>query len=168
MASISSHIMVYTSSRAHYLLKSFKKMSSCFLYCMCFFLHFCLLMSLLSILCMLLRHTGFSFCCHGDQLAGCSSNHGQVEIFSLNRTTPGLVKTFPLRAPVLCLEYVKEPCPSAEEKEAEKAQTADRTGNIICVGLQDGRSAVFTAVVLTFYLVEFVICVKTVHTYTTC
>lgn len=67
---------------------------------------------------------------------GGSSGHGQVEIFSLNRASPRLVKTVPVRAPVLCLEHVKEPCPSAEEK----SQTAAKTGNIICVGLQDGRS----------------------------
>uniref|UniRef100_A0A4W6CTD6 Rho guanine nucleotide exchange factor 10 like n=1 Tax=Lates calcarifer TaxID=8187 RepID=A0A4W6CTD6_LATCA len=73
------------------------------------------------------------------------SNHGQVEIFSLNRATPRLVKTVPLRAPVLCLEYVKEWCPSAEE-EAEKTQSAVKIGNIICVGLQDGSIHVYSSV----------------------
>lgn len=76
---------------------------------------------------------------------GGSSNHGQVEIFSLNRATPRLVKTIPLRVPVLCLEYVKEPCPSTEDKEPEKIQTAAKIGNIICVGLQDGRSVTSTS-----------------------
>ncbi|XP_068589224.1 rho guanine nucleotide exchange factor 10-like protein [Cebidichthys violaceus] len=77
---------------------------------------------------------------------GSSFNHGQVEIFSLNRATPRLVKTVPLRAPVLCLEYVKEPCPSTEEREAEKAQSAAKIGNIICVGLQDGSICVYSSV----------------------
>ncbi|KAM8753703.1 rho guanine nucleotide exchange factor 10-like protein isoform 2-T2 [Acanthopagrus schlegelii] len=77
---------------------------------------------------------------------GCSSNHGQVEIFSLNRATPRLVKTVPLRSPVLCLEYVKEPCPNEEENKAEKAQTAAKIGNIICVGLQDGNIHVYSSV----------------------
>ncbi|XP_040009743.1 rho guanine nucleotide exchange factor 10-like protein isoform X2 [Xiphias gladius] len=73
------------------------------------------------------------------------SNHGQVEIFSLNRATPRLVKTVPLRAPILCLEYVKELSPSTEE-EAEKAQTAAKIGNIICIGLQDGSIHVYNSV----------------------
>uniref|UniRef100_A0A8C3AIW6 Rho guanine nucleotide exchange factor 10 like n=1 Tax=Cyclopterus lumpus TaxID=8103 RepID=A0A8C3AIW6_CYCLU len=76
---------------------------------------------------------------------GSGFNH-QVEIFSLNRATPRLVKTVPLRAPVLCLEYVKEPCPSTEEREAEKAQSAAQRGNIICVGLQDGSICVYSSV----------------------
>ncbi|XP_070766530.1 rho guanine nucleotide exchange factor 10-like protein [Enoplosus armatus] len=77
---------------------------------------------------------------------GGSSTHGQVEIFSLNRATPRLVKTVPLRVPVLCLEYVKEPCPSTEDKEAEKSPTAAKMGNIICVGLQDGSIHVYSSV----------------------
>lgn len=39
---------------------------------------------------------------------------------------------------------MKEPCPSEEEREAEKTQTAAKIGNIICVGLQDGRSVIST------------------------
>lgn len=63
----------------------------------------------------------------GAQVAGGggTSNQGQVEIFSLNRSAPRLVKTVATRAAVLCLEYVREEEPS---------------GNIICAGLQDGRS----------------------------
>ncbi|XP_051281958.1 rho guanine nucleotide exchange factor 10-like protein isoform X3 [Dicentrarchus labrax] len=76
---------------------------------------------------------------------GGTSNHGQVDIFSLNRATPRLVKTVPMRAPVLCLEYVKELCPSTE-KEAKKAHTAAKIGNIICVGLQDSSIHVFSSV----------------------
>ncbi|XP_078026510.1 rho guanine nucleotide exchange factor 10-like protein isoform X2 [Epinephelus lanceolatus] len=77
---------------------------------------------------------------------GGNFNHGQVEIFSLNRTTPRLVKTVPLRAPVLCLDYVKELCPRKEAREAEKVQTAAKIGNIICVGLQDGSIYVYSSV----------------------
>nr|XP_020485961.1 rho guanine nucleotide exchange factor 10-like protein [Labrus bergylta] len=78
---------------------------------------------------------------------GSSSNHsGEVEIFSLNRSAPRLVKTVPLRAPVLCLEYVKEPSAFMEEREAEKTQSAAKIGNIICVGLQDGSIHVYSSV----------------------
>ncbi|KAK2898072.1 rho guanine nucleotide exchange factor 10-like protein isoform X2 [Channa argus] len=77
---------------------------------------------------------------------GGNSNHGQVEIFSLNRATPRLVKTLPVRSSVLCLEYVKEPCPSTEGKEAEKPQSVAKMGNIICAGLQDGSIHVYSSV----------------------
>ncbi|KAM4563381.1 rho guanine nucleotide exchange factor 10-like protein isoform 1-T2 [Odontesthes bonariensis] len=78
---------------------------------------------------------------------GGSSNSGQVQILSLNRTTPRLVKTVPLRSPVLCLEYVREPCPSTEEEEqAVKAQNVPNIGNIICAGLQDGSIHVHSSV----------------------
>ncbi|KAM8864187.1 rho guanine nucleotide exchange factor 10-like protein isoform 3-T3 [Spinachia spinachia] len=72
-----------------------------------------------------------------------SFNNGQVEIFSLNRATPRLVKTVPLSSCVLCLEYVKEPCPITEETEA---QPAAKIGNIICVGLQNGSICVYSSV----------------------
>ncbi|XP_042084950.1 rho guanine nucleotide exchange factor 10-like protein isoform X2 [Haplochromis burtoni] len=90
---------------------------------------------------------------------GGNSNHGQVEIFSLNRASARLVKTLPLRAPVLCLEYVKEPCPSTVLQEGtEKGPRAAKTGNIICVGLQDGsihvQSSVDTAVQCLLTLVN--------------
>lgn len=89
---------------------------------------------------------GKFFCSHAAQVAGGggSSNHGQVEIFSLNRATPRLVKILPLRSAVLCLEYVKEPCLSTVEKDANKPQSPAKIGNIICVGLQDGRLARLT------------------------
>lgn len=63
-----------------------------------------------------------------------------MEIFSLHRNVPRLVKTVSVNAPVLCLEYVKEPRVGTEEREAASCQSAAKTGNIICVGLQDGRS----------------------------
>lgn len=71
---------------------------------------------------------------------GGDSGQGQVEIFSLHRNVPRLVKTVSVNAPVLCLEYVKEPSVSAEEREVAGLQSSAKTGNIICVGLQDGRS----------------------------
>ncbi|KAI9532520.1 hypothetical protein NQZ68_031222, partial [Dissostichus eleginoides] len=96
-------------------------------------------------------------------------DHGQVEIFSLNRASPRLVKSVPLRSPVLCLEYVKEPCPSPEEAPTAAATEniicvgpppaaateniicvgappAAPTENIICVGLQDGSVSVYSSV----------------------
>uniref|UniRef100_A0A8P4GAL7 Rho guanine nucleotide exchange factor (GEF) 10-like b n=1 Tax=Dicentrarchus labrax TaxID=13489 RepID=A0A8P4GAL7_DICLA len=86
-----------------------------------------------------------------------------LDIFSLNRATPRLVKTVPMRAPVLCLEYVKELCPSTE-KEAKKAHTAAKIGNIICVGLQDSRSVISTTVQCLLTLVNLdscpVLCLK--------
>lgn len=84
-----------------------------------------------------------------------------MEIFSLNRTTPRLVKTVPVRAPVLCLEYVKEPCDSIEEREAGATPTAAKTGNIICIGLLDGRSAIsffFFLLIILFLLFAVVEC----------
>ncbi|XP_059189077.1 rho guanine nucleotide exchange factor 10-like protein [Centropristis striata] len=72
---------------------------------------------------------------------GGGPSQGQVEIFSLNRAAPRLVKTLPLGAPVLCLEAVKESSPGSEEREQ-----GARTGNIICVGLQDGSISVFSSV----------------------
>ncbi|KAM9344365.1 rho guanine nucleotide exchange factor 10-like protein isoform 1-T2 [Pholidichthys leucotaenia] len=77
---------------------------------------------------------------------GSQSGYGQVQIFSLNRVTPRLVKTVPLTAPVLCMEHVKEPCVSAEDEESEKAQGAAKAGNIICVGLHDGSVHVYSSV----------------------
>ncbi|KAK5862953.1 hypothetical protein PBY51_000018 [Eleginops maclovinus] len=74
-------------------------------------------------------------------VAGGGGGLDQVEIFSLNRASPRLVKSVPLRAPVLCLEYVKEPCPRPEG-----APTTAATGNIICVGLQDGSVSVYSSV----------------------
>lgn len=76
---------------------------------------------------------------HGVQVAGGggTSNQGQVEIFSLNRSAPRLVKTVATRAAVLCLEYVRE---ERDGSAAPEVQTVAAPGNIICAGLQDGRS----------------------------
>jgi hypothetical protein len=51
-----------------------------------------------------------------------------------------MVKSIQMGAPVLCLDHVMEPCPTEEEGEGEAAvKSTARTGNTICVGLQDGK-----------------------------
>ncbi|KAI4881281.1 hypothetical protein NFI96_032545, partial [Prochilodus magdalenae] len=77
--------------------------------------------------------------------SGGDDTHGQVEIFSLNRSTPRSVKNFPLGSPVLSLEYVTEPS-TAEEDEGQAAEGPARIGNTICVGLQDGSILVYGSV----------------------
>lgn len=76
---------------------------------------------------------------------------GQVEIFSLNRPSPRTVKSFPLAAPVLCMEYIPEP----EEGENgdgdgdESHTAADPSAAVhptICLGLQDGSILVYSSV----------------------
>ncbi|XP_024904323.1 rho guanine nucleotide exchange factor 10-like protein isoform X8 [Pteropus alecto] len=76
---------------------------------------------------------------------------GQVEIFSLNRPSPRTVKSFPLAAPVLCMEYIPEP----EEEENgdgdgdESHTAADPSAAVhptICLGLQDGSILVYSSV----------------------
>ncbi|XP_071076953.1 rho guanine nucleotide exchange factor 10-like protein isoform X2 [Desmodus rotundus] len=76
---------------------------------------------------------------------------GQVEIFSLNRPSPRTVKSFPLAAPVLCMEYIPEP---------EEGESGDRDGDeshtaaepsaavhpTICLGLQDGSILLYSSV----------------------
>ncbi|KAL7859911.1 hypothetical protein SRHO_G00150580 [Serrasalmus rhombeus] len=77
--------------------------------------------------------------------SGGDDTHGQVEIFSLNRSTPRSVKSFPLGSPVLSFEYVTEPS-TAEEDEGQAAEGPARIGNTICVGLQDGNILVYGSV----------------------
>ncbi|XP_076133497.1 rho guanine nucleotide exchange factor 10-like protein isoform X3 [Alosa pseudoharengus] len=74
-------------------------------------------------------------------------SHGQVEIFSLNRATPRSVKSFPVGAPALCLEYVTEPERGAfEEDGEEELECPAKIGNTICVGLRDGSILVYGSV----------------------
>ncbi|KAB0356841.1 hypothetical protein FD754_000997, partial [Muntiacus muntjak] len=66
---------------------------------------------------------------------------GHVEIFSLNRPSPRTVKSFPLAAPVLCMEYIPEPEEGDGRDGDEGCPTADTSAGvhpIICLGLQDG------------------------------
>lgn len=67
-----------------------------------------------------------------------------MEIFSLNRSVPRTVKSFPVASQVLCMEYIPEK--SGEEQEQEKTEdsraTAEQASALhptICLGLQDGR-----------------------------
>uniref|UniRef100_A0A8C5XTR7 Rho guanine nucleotide exchange factor 10-like protein n=1 Tax=Microcebus murinus TaxID=30608 RepID=A0A8C5XTR7_MICMU len=73
---------------------------------------------------------------------------GQVEIFSLNRPSPRTVKSFPLAAPVLCMEYIPEPEEEAESGDERRA-AADPSAAAhptICLGLQDGSILLYGSV----------------------
>ncbi|XP_071229452.1 uncharacterized protein [Salvelinus alpinus] len=90
--------------------------------------------------------------------SGGDRNHGQVEIFSLNRSTPHTVKPIQLGLPVLFLDHMMEPCPTEEEEDSDAAaKNTASSGNTICVGLQDGGIRVYFSVetatqcLLTFF-----------------
>ncbi|XP_032614973.1 rho guanine nucleotide exchange factor 10-like protein isoform X1 [Hylobates moloch] len=73
---------------------------------------------------------------------------GQVEIFSLNRPSPRTVKSFPLAAPVLCMEYIPELEEEAESRD-ESPTAADPSATVhptICLGLQDGSILLYGSV----------------------
>ncbi|XP_036034520.1 rho guanine nucleotide exchange factor 10-like protein [Onychomys torridus] len=73
---------------------------------------------------------------------------GQVEIFSLNRPSPRTVKSFPLAAPVLCIEYIPDPEEEAEGAE-ESRVAADPSAAVhptVCLGLQDGSILLYGSV----------------------
>ncbi|XP_073874695.1 rho guanine nucleotide exchange factor 10-like protein isoform X9 [Macaca fascicularis] len=73
---------------------------------------------------------------------------GQVEIFSLNRPSPRTVKSFPLAAPVLCMEYIPELEEEAESRD-ESRTAADPSAAVhptICLGLQDGSILLYGSV----------------------
>nr|XP_042128162.1 rho guanine nucleotide exchange factor 10-like protein isoform X5 [Peromyscus maniculatus bairdii] len=74
---------------------------------------------------------------------------GQVEIFSLNRPSPRTVKSFPLAAPVLCIEYVPDPEEEAAEGAEESRVAADPSAAVhptVCLGLQDGSILLYGSV----------------------
>ncbi|XP_022370161.1 rho guanine nucleotide exchange factor 10-like protein isoform X5 [Enhydra lutris kenyoni] len=72
---------------------------------------------------------------------------GQVEIFSLNRPSPRTVKSFPLAAPVLCMEYIPEPEEGESGDESHMAPDPSTTVHpTICLGLQDGSILVYGSV----------------------
>ncbi|XP_062960682.1 rho guanine nucleotide exchange factor 10-like protein isoform X1 [Cynocephalus volans] len=73
---------------------------------------------------------------------------GQVEIFSLNRPSPRTVKSFPLAAPVLCMEYIPEPEEEAESGEGSRpaADPSTTVHPTICLGLQDGSILLYGSV----------------------
>uniref|UniRef100_A0A452V6P6 Rho guanine nucleotide exchange factor 10-like protein n=1 Tax=Ursus maritimus TaxID=29073 RepID=A0A452V6P6_URSMA len=69
---------------------------------------------------------------------------GQVEIFSLNRPSPRTVKSFPLAAPVLCMEYIPEPEEGESGDESHVATDPSATVHpTICLGLRDGSILVY-------------------------
>uniref|UniRef100_A0A8C2JQD2 Rho guanine nucleotide exchange factor (GEF) 10-like a n=1 Tax=Cyprinus carpio TaxID=7962 RepID=A0A8C2JQD2_CYPCA len=72
---------------------------------------------------------------------GGDSTQGQVDIFSLNRSTPRPVKSLQMGARVRCLEYVPEPTPSENAETGPHNSTG--VGNTICVGLDDGCILVY-------------------------
>ncbi|XP_040501787.1 rho guanine nucleotide exchange factor 10-like protein isoform X5 [Ursus maritimus] len=72
---------------------------------------------------------------------------GQVEIFSLNRPSPRTVKSFPLAAPVLCMEYIPEPEEGESGDESHVATDPSATVHpTICLGLRDGSILVYGSV----------------------
>ncbi|KAM9243560.1 rho guanine nucleotide exchange factor 10-like protein isoform 2-T3 [Dugong dugon] len=74
---------------------------------------------------------------------------GQVDIFSLNRPLPRTVKSFPLAAPVLCMEYIPELDEEESERRDESRMAADPSAAVhptICLGLQDGSILVYSSV----------------------
>ncbi|XP_054996014.1 rho guanine nucleotide exchange factor 10-like protein isoform X9 [Sorex araneus] len=78
---------------------------------------------------------------------------GQVEIFSLNRPSPRTVKSFPLAAPVLCMEYIPEPEEGEDahgDHQDSRAAAAPEPGATVhpavCLGLQDGSILVYSSV----------------------
>nr|XP_030732735.1 rho guanine nucleotide exchange factor 10-like protein isoform X4 [Globicephala melas] len=74
---------------------------------------------------------------------------GQVEIFSLNRPAPRTVKSFPLVAPVLCMEYIPEPEEEESRDGDKKCSAADASAGVhptVCLGLQDGSILVYSSV----------------------
>ncbi|XP_031953575.1 rho guanine nucleotide exchange factor 10-like protein isoform X10 [Corvus moneduloides] len=85
---------------------------------------------------------GFLWVGGGQEGAG-----GQVEIFSLNRSVPRTVKSFPVPAPVLCMEFIPEPHP---EDPAEPGMAPDPAPTpphpTVCLGLQDGSLLVYGSV----------------------
>lgn len=65
---------------------------------------------------------------------------GQVEIFSLNRSVPRTVKSFPVPAPVLCMEFIPEPQPEDPGEPGTAPELAPHGPHpAVCLGLQDGR-----------------------------
>ncbi|XP_018082028.1 rho guanine nucleotide exchange factor 10-like protein isoform X3 [Xenopus laevis] len=74
----------------------------------------------------------------GGQVGGA----GQIQIFSLNHTSPRMLKAFPLPSCVLCVENVSSrESEGTDEREEESAAGSMRPA--VCVGLQDGSIMVY-------------------------
>ncbi|XP_032935801.1 rho guanine nucleotide exchange factor 10-like protein isoform X2 [Catharus ustulatus] len=85
---------------------------------------------------------GFLWVGGGQEGAG-----GQVEIFSLNRSVPRTVKSFPVPAPVLCMEFIPEPHPEDPPEPGAPLEPAPNTPHpAVCLGLQDGSLLVYGSV----------------------
>ncbi|KAM4016582.1 rho guanine nucleotide exchange factor 10-like protein isoform 3-T6 [Anomaloglossus baeobatrachus] len=70
---------------------------------------------------------------------------GQIQIFSLNHTTPRMLKAFPLPARVLCVENVCSKA-SDEDGESEEDGSCAPVQPAVCVGLHDGSIMVYSSV----------------------
>ncbi|XP_073512265.1 rho guanine nucleotide exchange factor 10-like protein isoform X3 [Phyllobates terribilis] len=70
---------------------------------------------------------------------------GQIQIFSLNHTTPRMLKAFPLPSCVLCVENV---CSKASDEDGENQEdyTSTPVQPAVCVGLHDGSIMVYSSV----------------------
>ncbi|NXY17898.1 ARGAL protein, partial [Atrichornis clamosus] len=72
---------------------------------------------------------------------------GQVEIFSLNRSVPRTVKSFPVASQVLCMEYIPEPDPGDPAEPPNPPEPAPSSPHpAVCLGLQDGSLLVYGSV----------------------
>ncbi|KAM4650704.1 rho guanine nucleotide exchange factor 10-like protein isoform 2-T3 [Discoglossus pictus] len=70
---------------------------------------------------------------------------GHIQIFSMNHTSPRMMKAFPLPSRVLCVENVSDK-PSVEGDENEEDFMSVSARPAACVGLQDGSIMVFGSV----------------------
>ncbi|XP_069804717.1 rho guanine nucleotide exchange factor 10-like protein isoform X3 [Dendropsophus ebraccatus] len=68
---------------------------------------------------------------------------GQIQIFSLNHTSPRMLKAFPLPSRVLCVENV---CSKASDEGCEEDYASTPVQPAVCVGLQDGSIMVYSSV----------------------
>ncbi|NWI89469.1 ARGAL protein, partial [Pitta sordida] len=84
---------------------------------------------------------------------GRAGSGGHVEIFSLSRAVPRTVKSFPVPAPVLCMEFIPEPqqdepgIPAGQEcRGSEQPPCSPHPHPTLCLGLQDGSILVYGSV----------------------
>ncbi|XP_078281813.1 rho guanine nucleotide exchange factor 10-like protein isoform X2 [Rhinoraja longicauda] len=68
--------------------------------------------------------------------SGREQGQGQVDLFSLNRSSPRLVKSFQVSSGVLCMEYIPQQLRSEMDTDCPLEKPADNP--IIILGLQDG------------------------------
>ncbi|XP_032904337.1 rho guanine nucleotide exchange factor 10-like protein isoform X2 [Amblyraja radiata] len=76
--------------------------------------------------------------------SGREHGQGQVDLFSLNRSFPRLVKSFPVSSGVLCMEYIPQQSRSEEDIDCPLEKPADNP--IIVMGLQDGSMVGYSGV----------------------